>query len=52
MLILLMFFITACLGGVAVYVIAKSTRAALHRFDVDPMDVLVWLGLAERRTRP
>ena len=49
---LVLLFITAVLGAVAIYAIARGVLAALRLFDLDPMTLLVWLGLAERPVGP
>ncbi len=46
--VFVMLLITVSLSALAVYAIAKVTRAALDRFGIDFMTVLLWLGLAER----
>jgi hypothetical protein len=50
--VLVLLFITAVLGAVGIYAIARCVLAALDRMGVDPMTVLVWLGLAERPFGP
>ena len=47
-MLVLLLFITAVLGALAIYAIARGVLAALRVFDVDPITLLVWLGLAER----
>ena len=47
-LVAAMFLITVCLCALAIYAIAKVTQAALDRFGLDFMSVMLWLGLAER----
>ena len=47
---LVMLLTTLALSGVAVYGVAKTSRALMHRFGLDLMSALLWLGLAERPT--
>ena len=48
----MLLLITAVLGALAIYAIARCVLAALRVFDLDPMTLLVWLGLAERPVEP
>lgn len=43
----LMLIFSAALCAVALYGIARVSRAAMYRLGLDPMATLLWLGLAE-----
>jgi hypothetical protein len=43
-----MLVITLLLCALAICAVAKVARVVMRRFGLDPMDALLWLGLAER----
>jgi hypothetical protein len=54
-----MFLVTVLLFALGAYGVARTSRRAMRRLGLDPMETLLWLGLAEwpserapRRRRP
>ena len=41
------FVITLALAGIGTLIVAKVTQLVLRRLQLDPFEVLEWLGLAE-----